>query len=336
MGGDTVEAHGKVGAMTSNVGNDLPPASVADVVSGPMQLIAVGFPGGPDFEAVLQEIDRLQGRGVVRLLDALFVTKNEDGTISRVAIGDDDLGELLAGVVPLDAAGLFGLLAPDRAAGLDAGDARTLAESLAPGAALAFLLVEHRWARPLFDAIADTGGAFLGEGFITEEAQLLVGAEVAIMDDAARAIAVAQAVETEAVLESVAAASAADDAIAVAEAVRADAAADAVRALVAAGLVEAEAFHEAADALVDAGLMIGVARREVADVAAAASVTAAEIRVLRYLPTTMTFAVIADKLGISRSAAKERAERAYKKLGVHNRADAVDRAREIGLIRKSP
>jgi DNA-binding CsgD family transcriptional regulator len=47
----------------------------------------------------------------------------------------------------------------------------------------------------------------------------------------------------------------------------------------------------------------------------------------------MTFALVADKLGISRSAAKERAERAYKKLGVHNRADAVARARELGLIR---
>ena len=65
----------------------------------------------------------------------------------------------------------------------------------------------------------------------------------------------------------------------------------------------------------------------------AASVTAVEQEVLRYLPTKMTFALLADKLGISRSAAKERAERAYKKLGVHNRADAVARARELGLIR---
>ena len=301
-----------------------------------MQLISVGFPQGADFEAVLREVDRLQGRGVLRLLDALFVTKNDDGTISRIVMGDDDLGELLAGVVPLDAAGLFGLIAADAAAGPAPADARTLVESLTPGATLAFFLVEHRWARPFFDAIAGAGGAFLGEGFITEEAELLVGAEVGAMDEAARAIALAHAVEDEAVLESVAAATAADEAIAAADAIRAEAAADAVRALVEAGLLEAEAFHEAADALVDAGLMVGVARRQVADVAVAASITAGELRVLRYLPSTMTFGVIADKLGISRSAAKERAERAYKKLGVHNRADAVARAREIGVIRKGP
>jgi DNA-binding NarL/FixJ family response regulator len=301
-----------------------------------MQLISVGFPRGADLETLLREVDRLQGRGVLRLLDALFVTKDDDGTISRIVVGDDDLGELLAGVVPLDAAGLFGLIATDGAGGLDPADAHTLAESLAPGAALVFLLVEHRWARPFFDAITEAGGAFLGEGFITQEAELLVGAEIAAMDEAARGIEVAHAVEAEAVLESVAAATAADEAIAAADAIRAEAAAHAVRALVEAGLLEAEAFHEAADALVDAGLMVGAARRQVADVAAAASITAAELRVLRALPSTMTFGVIADKLGISRSAAKERAERAYKKLGVHNRADAVARAREIGVIPKGP
>lgn len=308
----------------------------AGVVSGPMQLIAVGFPGGTDFDAVVEEVGRLQGRGVLRLLDALFVTKNDDGTISRVVIGDDDLGELLAGVVPFDAAGLLGLIATDGAGGVDPAAAHTLAESLAPGTVLVFLLVEHRWARPFFDAITEAGGAFLGEGFITPEAELLVGAEIAAMDEAAHAIAVAHAVEAEAVRESVAAATAADEAIAAADTIRAEAAAAAVRALVEAGLLEDEAFHEAADALVDAGLMVGAARRQVANVAVAASITAAELRVLRCLPSTMTFGVIADKLGISRSAAKERAERAYKKLGVHSRADAVARAREIGVIRKGP
>ena len=64
----------------------------------------------------------------------------------------------------------------------------------------------------------------------------------------------------------------------------------------------------------------------------AASISMAEARVLRYLPTPLTFALIGDKLGISRSAAKERAERAYKKLGVHSRAEAVGRARALGLI----
>ena len=71
---------------------------------------------------------------------------------------------------------------------------------------------------------------------------------------------------------------------------------------------------------------------EAAATISAASISLAEARILRYLPTPLTFALIADKLGISRSAAKDRARRLYQKLGVHSRADAVTRARALGLI----
>jgi DNA-binding CsgD family transcriptional regulator len=77
---------------------------------------------------------------------------------------------------------------------------------------------------------------------------------------------------------------------------------------------------------------VGDAVAEAAATVSAASISVAEARILRYLPTPLTFALIADKLGISRSAAKDRAGRLYQKLGVHSRADAVTRARALGLI----
>jgi len=263
----------------------------------------------------------------------LFVAKNEDGTIEPVVVGgdDDDFGALLSSIVPFAGAGLVEP-ADDGSSGFDPADAWALAESLLPGTALAFLLIEHGWARPLFDAIAETGGALLGEGFLTSEAGLLVGAEVAAMEEAAQAIAAS-------------------------ETIRAAAAASAIRALVTAGIVEEAAAHEAVEALSAAGLIVAAADEAAAEAVAedtaavtaaeeaaaeavagaaatvsAASITVAEERVLRYLPTRLTFALIADKLGISRSAAKERAERTYKKLGVHSRAEAVSRARALGLI----
>jgi ATP/maltotriose-dependent transcriptional regulator MalT len=64
----------------------------------------------------------------------------------------------------------------------------------------------------------------------------------------------------------------------------------------------------------------------------AAAITRSEAQILRYLPQPVPFSVIANKLGISRSAAKERAERLYRRLGVHSRDDAVSRARELGLL----
>jgi len=117
------------------------------------------------------------------------------------------------------------------------------------------------------------------------------------------------------------------------------AAADAIRALITAGIVEEAAAAEAVEALTAAGIIVAAANETateaVAEAAAtikAASITMAQARVLRYLPTQLSFAVIADKLGISRAAAKERAERAYKKLGVHSRTEAVARARALGII----
>ncbi len=304
---------------------------------GPLQVIAVSFGPGADFEGrVLAEADRLQGRGVLRLLDVLFVAKSEDGVVEQLVVGDDeDFGALLASIVPLDGAGLVA----DDSSGFDPADAWALAGSLAPGTALAFLLVEHSWAQPFFDAIAESGGALVGEGFLTPEVGLLVGAEVAAMEEAARVIAAAQADEADTMLLAMAAEAQAVEAIATAEAIRTAAAADAIRALITAGIVEEAAAVEAVEALTAAGIIVAAANETateaVAEAAAtikAASITMAQAKVLRYLPTQSSFAVIADKLGISRAAAKERAERAYKKLGVHSRSEAVARARALGII----
>jgi len=325
---------------------------------GPLQVIAVSFSPSSDFQArVLAEVDRLQGRGVLRLLDVIFVAKNEDGTLERVVVGrEDDLGALLSSILPLGGGGVVEPTGDAGSSGSAMSDAWALAESLVPGTALALLLVEHGWAQALFEAVSDSGGELLGEGFLTAEAGLVVGAEVAALEEAAEVIAVAQAAEARATLAALAADTEVADAIAASEAIVAGAAAVAVRALIDAGIVQEAAAHEAVEALNTAGLMVAAADRaaaeavaqdatelivadqaadavaEAAPEVAAASMTLAEVRVLRYLPTRLTFALIADKLGISRSAAKERAERAYKKLGVHNRADAVNRARALGLI----
>ncbi len=235
---------------------------------GPLQVIAMSFGPGSDFQGrVLAEVDRLQGRGVLRLLDLLFVSKSDDGTIQRTVIGDDDFGALLSTIVPFGGAGLVSPAATG-SSGFDPTDARALAHSLLPGTALAFLLIEHGWAQPLFDAIAETGGELLGEGFLTAEAGLIVGAEVAAMEEAAEVIAVAQAAEARATLRAIAAEARATNAIAASEATRAAAAAEAVRALISAGIVEEAAAHEAVEALRAAGLIIAAADEAAAEAVA--------------------------------------------------------------------
>jgi DNA-binding NarL/FixJ family response regulator len=401
-------------------------------MTAPLQMIAVSFTPDAGFEGrILEEVDQLQGRGILRILDMLFVAKSSDGTLERLSIGDDeDFGGLLSGIVPIAPGDMA--VSPaggDGLKGFDPADAWALADSLNPGTALAFLLVEHHWATPLFEAISETGGTLLGGGFLSPDAGMLVATEVAAIEEAAQAVAEAQAIEGRALLRAIAAGAEAAEAVAASEAIQSAAAADAIRVLIEVGLLEEAAAREAVSALANAGVIVAAADEAAAEAVArdaemiaaadeaaaeavardaemiaaadettanivaedaatveaadettanivaedaemieaadeatanamaedaatigaadevaaeatdeaiakvrAAEISVTEAQVLRYLPQPVPFSVIAAKLGISRSAAKDRAERLYKKLGVHNRADAVSRARELDLL----
>jgi LuxR family maltose regulon positive regulatory protein len=62
------------------------------------------------------------------------------------------------------------------------------------------------------------------------------------------------------------------------------------------------------------------------------SLTTAEVRVLQYLPTHLSFPQIAEDLVVSRHTVKTQAMSAYRKLGVHTRTEAIERARDAGLL----
>jgi LuxR family transcriptional regulator, maltose regulon positive regulatory protein len=61
-----------------------------------------------------------------------------------------------------------------------------------------------------------------------------------------------------------------------------------------------------------------------------------EVRVLRYLPTNLPTAQIADELSISRNTVRTHISHLYAKLGTHSRADTVARARALGLLAPGP
>jgi LuxR family transcriptional regulator, maltose regulon positive regulatory protein len=61
-----------------------------------------------------------------------------------------------------------------------------------------------------------------------------------------------------------------------------------------------------------------------------------ELRVLRYLPTNLRAPEIAAELFVSRNTIRTHMRNVYAKLGVHSRTDAVNRARDLGLLSPSP
>jgi len=60
-----------------------------------------------------------------------------------------------------------------------------------------------------------------------------------------------------------------------------------------------------------------------------------ELRVLRYLPTNLTAPEIAAELYVSLNTVKTHTRNLYTKLGTHGRAEAVARARALGLLAPS-
>ena len=81
-------------------------------------------------------------------------------------------------------------------------------------------------------------------------------------------------------------------------------------------------------------------RRRLGDAAAtlagSSTLTSAEMRLLSFLPTYLSFQDIADRLFISRNTVKTHAMSIYGKLQASSRGEAVERAVELGLLEPFP
>ncbi len=62
------------------------------------------------------------------------------------------------------------------------------------------------------------------------------------------------------------------------------------------------------------------------------SLTIAELRILRFLPSHRSFREIAAQLGVSANTVKTQAHAVYRKLGAASRSEAVAKALDAGLL----
>ncbi len=172
---------------------------------GPVQLLVLGF-DQPDFRGeILEEFERLRESDTVRVVDALVVQKDAEGAVTAVQGSQlsteeaAEFGAVVGALVGLGAGGEEGMelgavagAAAAAEGGFDAfaeEGAWDVLDEIPDDSAAALILLEHRWAIPLRDAIARAGGFRIADGFISpldlvalgmvtaEEAEELAAAE---------------------------------------------------------------------------------------------------------------------------------------------------------------
>jgi hypothetical protein len=129
-------------------------------MNGPVQVLVVGFEEPSLSGEILAELTRLGDAGVVRLLDVLLVSRNEDGglvTLPPPPGAGQDLGELTAAFLETES---------EEAQPDSDPNVWSLDEAVPPGGVAAVALIEHTWAQPLVGAIRRAGGQLLDETWL--------------------------------------------------------------------------------------------------------------------------------------------------------------------------
>jgi hypothetical protein len=130
---------------------------------GPVDYVVLEWPGRQPTPGEVQPLLLdLVDRGIIRILDIAFVTKDQDGSVSGIEAGGD-LALLAEAFAEFEGAS-SGLL------GLD--DLEEAAAALEPGTSAAVLVWENRWAAPVAAALRRSGGQLVASGRLPVQAIL--------------------------------------------------------------------------------------------------------------------------------------------------------------------
>jgi uncharacterized membrane protein len=147
---------------------------------GPVQLIVLGFEH-PEFRGeIVAALERLRANEAVRVIDSLAVYKDADGGLEVAHLSNvsdaqaSELGRVVGALIGLGVEGepsLQGAAAGVTATGsigvFGEQEGWDVLDDIPRDSAAALLLIEHRWAVPLREAIARAGGFPIADGFIS-------------------------------------------------------------------------------------------------------------------------------------------------------------------------
>jgi Family of unknown function (DUF6325) len=125
-------------------------------VLGPISYLIVEFPGnqmtGEAFPLLLELVDR----GLIRILDFMFVRREADGSIEAIELRDvDSDGQFDLAIFEGVSSGL-----------LDQSDLEDAKNAIEPGSSAGILIFENRWAAPFIDALRLGKAQLVAAGYI--------------------------------------------------------------------------------------------------------------------------------------------------------------------------
>jgi hypothetical protein len=124
---------------------------------GPLEYVLIGFEGNRFTGQILPELRIAQEKGIIRVIDLLFLTKDESGNVTMMELRDMSEGE----------ARQYSDLASGLKSILESDDVDAAGANMANNTSAGLLLFEHTWAIHLKEAILNAGGMALAGGLIT-------------------------------------------------------------------------------------------------------------------------------------------------------------------------
>lgn len=156
---------------------------------GPMQLFAIVFPENKFSGEIIPAINEARDKGLIRMIDYLFVSKDKDGNLTTVQGTDlgkkevKELGSAIGALIGLGAGGMEGAEVgaeegakfAERERGLTRNDVKDIAENIPKNSSAVLMVVEHLWAKNIKQALVDSGGIMLAQGMLTPELMVEIG-----------------------------------------------------------------------------------------------------------------------------------------------------------------
>ena len=123
---------------------------------GPIGYLVVEFPGNKVTGEALPKLVDLVDRGLIRVLDLVFVSKDSNGTLTVLELADiDGDGELDLMIFEGASSGM-----------LSQSDIDEAGNAVDAGAAAAILIYENRWAADFAESLRNSGAQLVAAGFI--------------------------------------------------------------------------------------------------------------------------------------------------------------------------